>query len=362
VATDDQTLTTDRFILRHLPLATRLVIALFLISVGIGYSSALVQLNVQHAAAGQLLPGPDEVKDVYFQRSGKGELERLIRTDENRQFNGSGSMRSAFTFRSSGWKREIRQRADKMKKADDDKLDLRAAEKELRKERDLEIASVVAWIHAGAKKDDYEKFLLPDDIAKLLPAEPDGSFFAKDDTERWVAQVSSIIDTRCARCHAPGKGGSAGRIHLDEYQNVMDYVPPYGKPMPLEKLAQTTHVHLLGFSMLYGLTGLIFVFTSYPAPVRTFLAPLPLLAQVVEISFWWLTRFDPMFAYGIMSTGGIVAMGLGLQIVLSLWDMYGIKGKIVLVLLAVAGAALAGGVYGEIIAPYLEAQKTATVP
>src|SRR5262245_40016052 len=40
--------TSPRFVLRNLTLAPRLVIAIFLVSVGVGYFSALVQLHFQH--------------------------------------------------------------------------------------------------------------------------------------------------------------------------------------------------------------------------------------------------------------------------------------------------------------------------
>ena len=44
----------ERLTLRALPLAARLVLAVFLIAVGLGYGSALVQLHFQHASPGQL--------------------------------------------------------------------------------------------------------------------------------------------------------------------------------------------------------------------------------------------------------------------------------------------------------------------
>ena len=73
---------------------------------------------------------------------------------------------------------------------------------------------------------------------------------------------------------------------------------PAARGMSLSKLAQTTHVHMLGFSMLYGLTGLLFAFTSYPVFVRVLIAPLPLLAQIIDISFWWLARLDEPYGPG----------------------------------------------------------------
>jgi hypothetical protein len=131
--------------------------------------------------------------------------------------------------------------------------------------------------------------------------------------------------------------------------------------MSLTKLAQTTHVHLLGFSMLYGLTGLLFAFTSYPVFLRVLLCPLPLLVQVLDIGCWWLARYDPVFAYAIPITGAIVALGLLLQIVLSLLDMYGPAGKVVLLLLFLAAGAGAGALKVKVIDPFLKQEGGSAV-
>src|SRR4051794_9420077 len=47
--------------LSDFPLAARLVLAVFLISVGLGYFSALVNLHFQQASAGEGLPTKDDV-------------------------------------------------------------------------------------------------------------------------------------------------------------------------------------------------------------------------------------------------------------------------------------------------------------
>jgi len=343
--------------LQLLPLAARLVIAAFLISVGIGYFSALVQLHFQQAPAGELLPGPDDVKAVYSGARTMGQFERLIRADEFKPFNGSGTMRTAFTTKSSGWKRKVRELAEEHKVTE------AKAEEVLRQQRDFEINAVLAWITAGAREEDYGVFVLPDDHLKHLAPdqEPPGDCFEKKDG-KWCAKISDIIDTRCVRCHAPGKGGSAGQIHLDTYLNVMDYIPPANDTegaggMSLQKLAQSTHVHLLGFAMLYGLTGLAFAFTSYPLAARCILAPLALTAQVAEISCWWLARADPAFTLGIMVLGAVVAMTLGLQIVLTLYDLFSNRGRVVLAVLLVALMAVALVVKVQVIGPHLDAGK-----
>jgi hypothetical protein len=342
--------------LLDLPFVPRLVIAVFLISVGIGYFSALVQLHFQGARPGKVLPDMDDAARIYNgDPHGKSQLERVLTEPENLPFNGSGSMQPAFTERSSGWKGAISRRAKQENKAHPD---LKTAEKLLRAERDGERLALVAWIDAKDRQQAYyddDAFPLPPDLAshpltEKFKAEVDG---------KPAARIKAIIDDRCVRCHAEGKGGGAAEAPLDTYDDLKSYcdVESRRRGMSLTKLAQTTHVHLLGFSMLYGLTGLIFAFTRYPGWMRLLIAPLPLLAQVVDIACWWLARADPMFAHTITITGAIVAAGLFLHIVLSLFSLFSRRGWLVLVLLFVLGGFGAALLEQKVIGPFLERES-----
>jgi hypothetical protein len=125
-------------------------------------------------------------------------------------------------------------------------------------------------------------------------------------------------------------------------------------------MTQSTHAHLLSFSMLWALTGLVFAFTSYPLWIRIGFAPIVLIAQVADISCWWLARLPdvgPYFAVAIMGTGALVALGLALQIVLSLFNMYGCKGKVVLLLLGLTFGAGGGIVFTKYVQPYIAEEK-----
>ncbi len=338
---------TRRFTLRDLPFAARLTLAAFLISVGLGYFAALVQLHVQQASPGQLLPGSEEVVAAYHGKPGQSVLERLIATPETAPFTSSGSMRAAFTTQSGGW------RAAMAKVAGDPH-----AQAQLRKERDGEAAALVHWITEGKldkKAYDDDSYPLPESM-KDTPITP--RFVEEDAAGKKEVHVKSIIDTRCGKCHVEGR--QAGFAPLDSYELVQSYAHPEQGGMPLRKLAQSTHVHLLGFSMLYMLTGVIFACSSWPGIFRFVIAPLPLVAQVVDISFWWLARLqDPYgseFARCIRYSGMVVAAGLGLQIILGLFSLFGWPGR-VLLLLAIAAAAVGAYYLNDMyIAPYLAQQ------
>ena len=55
-----------RIALRQLPLAARLVLSVFLIAVGLGYFSAMIQLHMKHSKKeGEPLPTPADVVEVF---------------------------------------------------------------------------------------------------------------------------------------------------------------------------------------------------------------------------------------------------------------------------------------------------------
>jgi hypothetical protein len=517
--------TTTTTALRDWPLPIRLVLAVFLISVSLGYFSALVQLHFQHAEPGKLLPDDKGAVDVYHGGTAqRSQLVRLLEADISKPFNGTGSMRAAFTRMSAGWslvqqdpallqvqprssskivrllespredlaweegrkrrpakaiiteiatdsfngdgsmrraffkdddewpkdKEKFEQRFDERnaerlvmiewlrlgekddeasKKAFEDAynedfypLKGRLAElpiskdfmdekdgakgvaigllfgarcetchrpddrapygaprfpltslpligrylnkakaqerppptsiKEIYAEREGERKAVISWVIDGANRKTYEedRYELPHDFQKDIT----GDFVETEGGKRY-ARVQSILQARCVRCHSASAGGPAGQYPLDSYERLKPYtVAEHSDGMSLPKLAQTTHVHLLGFSMLFAITGLIFAFTSYPLALRLIFGPFTLLAQVVDISCWWLGRADPNLARFIAVTGGLVAMGLVIQVVGSLFNMFRGAGKIIVLAVLAGGVALIAILYFTVISQQLK--------
>jgi hypothetical protein len=337
----------ERLTLRALPLAARLVLAVFLIAVGLGYGSALVQLHFQHASPGQLMPtaadvvrkfhgDPDPAKRV-------SPLQRLLEADEAQSFNGSGSMAAAFTKRSEGWSKAVRQKP----------------EAEVRREREGERQALLWWLADGLKRAAYDADRLP--LPVSLAGQPVTAEFRADDGS---VKVKSLFAARCARCHQKdGDDANAAAYPLDTFEHIQSYakVDAAAGAMSVAKLAQTTHAHLLSFAVLFALTGLIFALSSYPGWLRGVLAPLVLVAQVVDVSCWWLARLDgppgELFAQAIPVTGGIVGVGLVLQIVLSLFDLFGGAGKVLLLLLFVAAGVGAAALKQQVIDPQMQRER-----
>lgn len=340
-----------RTTIRDLPLAARLTLAAFLMAVGLGYGSAMVQLHFQHASPGHALPSLDDVVRKFHGDPNGGPpmstLERLIATPghEHVPFTGSGSMAKAFTVKSSDFSREVRKRA---------RVDVE-------REREGERQILLAWVRDGLKRDVFDADTMPRP-AHLSdhPVTPD--FLHADGS----VKIKALFTERCVRCHqADGDDTAATKFPLNTFEQIQAYakIETSSGIMSLPALTQSTHTHLLSFAMLWTATGLIIAFSSYPGWIRLWLAPIVLVAQVADIACWWLARFDGdmgvMFAKSIIVTGGIVGVGLALQIVLGLFNLFGAAGRIVIMVLMLAGG-YGGYVLNEkVLKPQLAVEQAA---
>lgn len=342
---------SPRFTLRDLPLAARLTLAAFLIAVGLGYGSALVQLHFQHATPGRALPGMDDVIRKFHGDPDAAHrvstLQRLIETPghEDVPFTGAGSMARAFTTRSSDFNSATRRRA-------------RA---EVETEREGERLALLAFVKDGLKKPQFDADALPRP-AELADHPLTAEFMNADGT----IKIKALFTERCVRCHQPdGDDTKAAKFPLDKWEQIQEYakIDATSGAMSLPALTQSTHAHLLTFAVLWAVTGLVIAFSSYPAWIRNWLAPIVLVAQVADIACWWLARLDGdigvMFAMAIMVTGGIVGVGVLLQILLGLFDLFDAPGKVVLVILLLVAGYEGYVLMQNVITPQLQKEQNA---
>lgn len=132
--------------------------------------------------------------------------------------------------------------------------------------------------------------------------------------------IAHTLRDYCVTCHSPGGDPQARTMPLETFEQVDAYcTEDHGMSLP--QLAMTTHVHLLGFAVLFAMTGFLFSLTSYPEWVRILFVPWTLLFQMMEIACWWLAKTQVVFAAAIFYLGGIVGIGLLIQIVGVLWDL-----------------------------------------
>lgn len=349
--------------LRQLPIAAKLVLSVFLMAVGLGYFSAMVQLHMQHTLRnGEPMPGPD---DLIAKFAGKmkapegaavkpvSKIEYLImgKTDGDLT---KETMAPAFFHKSgSKYDREVKKRGKETIDA----------------EREGERLAMREWVNAepAARKKAYDAdlFALSAEQAKKPLTED-----YRDEATQGV-KIKTLVADRCLKCHEGEKPPDLSvYATLEKLMEVpkVDTVEPGSwirspRQIGIESLTQSTHAHLLSFAVLFTLTGLVFAFSSYPSKLKCLLGPIVLIAQVADISCWWLARLDqmgPFFALCILGTGAVVGMGLSMQIVLSLFNMYGKQGKTVLVGVFAIGIVAFGLLFVNGIKPGLDAERAAS--
>ena len=350
-----------RFTLRDLPVSAKLVLTAFLAAVGLGYFSALVQLHTQHSSRkGDHLPTPDDVIEHFAGlklyepgREPKSKIESLISGPHDAGW-GKTNMTPAFFGKSGGFDQLVADVGDEAAHA----------------MREGERRAMIAWINADLE----DRLKAYDNDAFTRPADQKDQPITEDyvDPETGDVLIYTLIEDRCVRCHVEGEQFPA----LDNFDALLPLITAprsevvrglfgeewvrSGKQISVEGLTQSTHAHLLSFAVLFALTGLITALSRLPAWVRVTLAPMVLIAQVVDIACWWLARvpeYGPYFAQTIILTGTVVGIGLVLQIILGLFSMYDRRARVAMIVIVLAGLVGVGVVYVKAIRPALDRER-----
>lgn len=88
-------------------------------------------------------------------------------------------------------------------------------------------------------------------------------------------------------------------------------------------LIQTSHTHLFGQTLIAGLLGLIFLFSSLGEWKKATILALPFIGTIIDIGGMWLTRFVwPPLAVLVIAGGSLFALGYLLITVISLYELW----------------------------------------
>jgi hypothetical protein len=88
-------------------------------------------------------------------------------------------------------------------------------------------------------------------------------------------------------------------------------------------LIQTSHTHLFGMTLIAGLLGSIFLFSSLSEGKKTVILALPFLGTLLDIGGMWLTRFVwPPLSALVIAGGSLFALGYVLIATRSLYEMW----------------------------------------
>ncbi|MBL1259476.1 MAG: hypothetical protein COB33_002970 [Thiotrichaceae bacterium] len=156
---------------------------------------------------------------------------------------------------------------------------------------------IVAWLKSGANEPEFE------------------------------SSVKPIIDRQCLMCHSTEAAKQFGNTPaLDSFENVHK-VAAVDTGLSLLTLVKLSHIHLLGIGLVLLGIGFIFCLVELRPMVKYTLILAPFIAIVADIMAWFLTKWDPVYAYTVVTSGALLGVAMAAQILISLYQIWFLKEK-----------------------------------
>lgn len=131
--------------------------------------------------------------------------------------------------------------------------------------------------------------------------------------------VQPILQKDCLQCHSPKSGLNIP--DLSNYQGVMK-VAQVDTGTSVATLVKLSHIHLFGIGLLLLSVGMIFRHAELSAVLKNTITIVPFVSVFVDIVAWYLTKWDPVYAYTVVVAGALLGLALAIQILLPLWQMW----------------------------------------
>lgn len=148
---------------------------------------------------------------------------------------------------------------------------------------------IVAWLKDGAPEKEYNEGILP------------------------------ILEKTCLQCHSPISGLKIP--DLSTYEGIST-VADVDTGESLHTLMKLSHIHLFGIGLVALAIGLIFRLAVLSVWLKATLMVLPFVTIFADILAWFLTRWDPIYAYTVVVAGGLLGLAWVCQILISLYQLW----------------------------------------
>lgn len=148
---------------------------------------------------------------------------------------------------------------------------------------------IVAWLKSGASEKGYD------------------------------ARIRPILKKSCLQCHSPGSGLKIPDLSVYEGIKVVANVDT-GES--LHTLMKLSHIHLFGIGLIAFGIGLIFRLAAVRRWLKGTLMVLPFVVIFADILAWFLTKWDPVYAYTVVAAGALLGLAWAAQILISLYQLW----------------------------------------
>lgn len=148
---------------------------------------------------------------------------------------------------------------------------------------------IIAWLKSGAPENEYDP------------------------------QIRPILEKDCLKCHSPASGLKVPDFSTFQGLHEVAKVDTGASILSLVKLS---HIHLFGIGLIAIGLGFVFQMAAVRTWLKNLLLVLPFVAIVVDISMWFLTKWDPIYAYTVVTSGALLGLAWAAQIFISLYQMW----------------------------------------
>jgi len=120
----------------------------------------------------------------------------------------------------------------------------------------------------------------------------------------WEPHFKNIFKQYCVQCHV----SVPGIPDFSKYEEVKK-VAKIDEGASIQTLIRSSHIHLFGISFIFFFVGFIFSFAvGVPKWLKISAIAIPFAFLIVDVISWWLTRWNPNFAW-LTLIGGFVYSG-----------------------------------------------------
>jgi hypothetical protein len=136
--------------------------------------------------------------------------------------------------------------------------------------------------------------------------------------EEWDEKISIDVDQYCAPCHA-----NISTLPNITDKAVMETMLKVDEGQSASTLTRVSHIHLFGISFIFFFVGWIFTYaTGISQMKKAIIISVPFLFLMVDVLSWWLTKWNPNFAWLVIIGGFGYSLSAAIMIFTALYQMW----------------------------------------
>ncbi|GMQ88426.1 MAG: hypothetical protein BMS9Abin08_1670 [Gammaproteobacteria bacterium] len=135
----------------------------------------------------------------------------------------------------------------------------------------------------------------------------------------YTTRIRPILEKTCLKCHSPASG-----LKIPDFSSYegISAVADVDTGESLHTLMKLSHIHLFGIGLVALGIGFIFRLSVLAGWLKATLVLLPFVAIFADILAWFLTKWDPVYAYTVVTAGALLGAAWAGQILISLYQLW----------------------------------------